>query len=85
LAEQKIQIALTDAAKEYLSNVGYDPSFGARPLRRVIQRQVVNQLAREILNGTVLRGQMVEVDYNGEQIVFEGIEQEVVNGAEVQA
>jgi ATP-dependent Clp protease ATP-binding subunit ClpB len=85
LAEQKIQITLTDAAKEHLANVGYDPSFGARPLRRIIQRQVVNQLAKEILNGAVSKGQIVQVDYNGNEIVFEGIEPEVVNGAEVQS
>ena len=70
LAEQKIQIELTERAKEYLANLGYEPAFGARPLRRVIQRKVIDGLAKEILSGSVSPGQIVDVDVIREEIQF---------------
>lgn len=82
LSEQKMQITLSDAAKNYLAEIGYDPLFGARPLRRVIQRKLIDQLAREILAGAISKGQLVKVDYNGHGIVFEAVEQEMSNGEE---
>ncbi|RMH78363.1 MAG: AAA family ATPase, partial [Calditrichaeota bacterium] len=71
LAEQGMHIRLTEAAKEYLANVGYDPAFGARPLRRMIQTQIINELAKEILAGTIQKGQVVEVDYRDGRLVFQ--------------
>jgi len=61
LAERKISIELTDAAKELLFTEGYDPNFGARPLRRAIQRLVQDPLALKILDGEVLHGDHVVV------------------------
>ncbi|HEX6505645.1 MAG TPA: ATP-dependent chaperone ClpB [Terriglobales bacterium] len=62
LAERKISIELTDAAKELLFSEGYDPNFGARPLRRAIQRLVQDPLALKILDGEVLHGDHVIAD-----------------------
>ena len=73
LADQAIKIILTDAAKEYLVNIGYDPSFGARPLRRAIQRKVIDQLAKEILAGRVTKKDTIKVDYNGSTMAFSKI------------
>jgi len=62
LAERKISIELTDAAKELLFTEGYDPNFGARPLKRAIQKLVQDPLALKILDGEVLHGDHVVVD-----------------------
>ena len=64
LAERKITLALTDAAKDHLVKVGYDPAYGARPLKRVIQREVENILGRKLLDGSIKDGQAVRVDYD---------------------
>ncbi|MCB9069070.1 MAG: ATP-dependent chaperone ClpB [Calditrichae bacterium] len=74
LAEQKIRIEMSDAAKEYIANLGYEPAFGARPLRRVIQRQIIDGLAKELLAGTISAGQTVQVELIGEELRFRGIE-----------
>ncbi len=62
LADRKISLELTDAAKELLFTEGYDPSFGARPLKRAIQKLVQDPLALKILDGAVLHGDHVIVD-----------------------
>src|SRR5205807_4002545 len=62
LADRKISIELTDAAKELLFTEGYDVAFGARPLKRAIQRLVQDPLALKILDGEVLHGDHVIVD-----------------------
>ncbi|MGA2475835.1 MAG: ATP-dependent chaperone ClpB [Terriglobia bacterium] len=62
LAERKIQIELTPRANELLFREGYDPQFGARPLKRAIQRLIQDPLAMKILDGEVLPGETVEVD-----------------------
>jgi len=62
LAEQKYNIELTEAAKAYLIEVGYDPSFGARPLKRAIQRYVQDALAMKILEGAFVEGDTIVVD-----------------------
>ncbi|MGC2197521.1 MAG: type VI secretion system ATPase TssH, partial [Terriglobales bacterium] len=62
LAERKISLDLTDAAKEVILNEGYDPAFGARPLKRAIQRAIQDPLAMKILDGEVLHGDHVIVD-----------------------
>jgi ATP-dependent Clp protease ATP-binding subunit ClpB len=62
LAERKISLELTDAAKELILNEGYDPAFGARPLKRAIQRLIQDPLALKILDGEVLHGDHVIVD-----------------------
>jgi ATP-dependent Clp protease ATP-binding subunit ClpB len=64
LAERNIQLKLTDAAKEHIVKVGYDPAFGARPLKRVLQKEVETNLGRKLLQGEIKDGQTVEVDYD---------------------
>jgi ATP-dependent Clp protease ATP-binding subunit ClpB len=72
LAERNFLIRLTDAAKEYLISVGYDPAYGARPLKRAIQRYVQDTLALQILEGVFQEGDQIVVDVskNGEQLTF---------------
>jgi ATP-dependent Clp protease ATP-binding subunit ClpC len=73
LKEQDIDIELTDAAKEKISVEGYDPEYGARPLRRAIQKHIEDRLSEELLKGTVLTGQKVVIDVrDGEFIVETG-------------
>ncbi|MDY0957711.1 ATP-dependent chaperone ClpB [Sphingomonas sp. CFBP8993] len=62
LADRKIALHLTDAAREWLGRVGYDPVYGARPLRRAVQRHLQDPLAEEILRGNVKDGSTVTVD-----------------------
>ncbi|MBT2689891.1 ATP-dependent protease ATP-binding subunit ClpC [Bacillus sp. ISL-47] len=70
LKEQDITLELTDAAKEKISVEGYDPEYGARPLRRAIQKHIEDRLSEELLKGTVLTGQSVVIDVkDGEFVV----------------
>jgi ATP-dependent Clp protease ATP-binding subunit ClpB len=62
LAERKLTLTLTDAAREYLAEKGYDPAFGARPLKRLIQRELQDPLALKLLAGEVREGDEVVVD-----------------------
>jgi ATP-dependent Clp protease ATP-binding subunit ClpB len=62
LAERRIELEVTDAARAAIAAAGYDPAFGARPLKRVIQREVADKLATALLDGQVLDGQTVVVD-----------------------
>jgi ATP-dependent Clp protease ATP-binding subunit ClpB len=64
LGERKITLELTDAAKIHLVRVGYDPAYGARPLKRAIQKEIENPLGRLILEGKVRDGQTVVADYD---------------------
>ena len=64
LADRKITLRLTDAAKQHVVRVGYEPAYGARPLKRTIQREIETPLARLLLQGTVADGATVEVDYD---------------------
>ena len=66
LAERQIKLELTPAAKELLVREGYDPAYGARPLRRTIQRLVQDPLALQILEGKILPGDQVRVDRDGQ-------------------
>ena len=67
LAERQITLELTPAAQELLLREGYDPAYGARPLRRTIQRLIQDPLALQILQGTVLPGDHVRVDRDGQK------------------
>jgi ATP-dependent Clp protease ATP-binding subunit ClpB len=66
LEDRHIQVELTDAAREYLVRIGYNPTYGARPLKRAIQKEVETPLARLILQGEVRDGQSVLVDYDAD-------------------
>jgi ATP-dependent Clp protease ATP-binding subunit ClpB len=61
LSDQGIQIHLDEAAVQYLAKKGYDPTFGARPLKRVIQREIANPLSKKLLSGELGKGQVVQV------------------------
>jgi len=71
LAERRIELVLTDAAKETLAVAGWDPAYGARPLKRAIQRLVENPLALRLLEGDIGEGDVVRVDARDGEIVFE--------------
>ncbi len=73
LAERHITLHLSGAARELLANMGYDPQFGARPLKRVIQREVENRIARAILDGTVRDGDTVEIDAKDGKLIMESV------------
>jgi ATP-dependent Clp protease ATP-binding subunit ClpB len=64
LEERHIRLELTDRARKHLVEVGYDPSYGARPLRRTIQKEIETALGRLLLQGAIRDGQTVHVDYN---------------------
>ena len=64
LAERKIGITLTEAARKQLVQIGYDPAYGARPLKRTIQKEIETPLARMMLKGEVPDGSLVSVDYD---------------------
>jgi ATP-dependent Clp protease ATP-binding subunit ClpB len=70
LKDRAITISLTDAAKDLLVNEGYDPAFGARPLKRVIQHRIADPLASDILLGKVTAGDHVLVDAHGSKLTF---------------
>ena len=71
LADRKITLELTDAAREWLGRVGYDPVYGARPLRRAVQRHLQDPLAEAILRGEVKDGSTVKVDEGDGKLVLE--------------
>ncbi len=70
LAEKGIELRATDAARRKLADLGYDPVFGARPLKRLIQKQVADPLALELLEGRFGEGDVVEVDWGGDAFSF---------------
>jgi ATP-dependent Clp protease ATP-binding subunit ClpB len=71
LAERGLSIELTPAAKEFLAEMGWDPQYGARPLKRAIQRLVENPLALRLLEGEFAEGDAIEVDVRDSALVFE--------------
>jgi ATP-dependent Clp protease ATP-binding subunit ClpB len=71
LAERRIDLELTDAAKELLAEEGWDPAYGARPLKRAIQRHLENPLALELLERRFVEGDTVRVDVEDGELVFE--------------
>ncbi|MDP3025941.1 MAG: AAA family ATPase [candidate division Zixibacteria bacterium] len=73
LLEQELEMTLTAKAQEFLARQGYDPSFGARPLKRVMQRYISQPLANEILKGKFREGDKIKVDLKGEEIIFSRI------------
>jgi ATP-dependent Clp protease ATP-binding subunit ClpB len=70
LAERGVVIELTDAARELIGNLGYDPTYGARPLKRVIQKRLVDKLALALLEGEFTEGDTVRVDAADGELVF---------------
>ncbi len=73
LADRRITIQLDEAAMQWLSDKGYDPVYGARPLKRVIQKEVQDPLARMILEGRIKDGDNVDVAVEGETLTLNGV------------
>jgi ATP-dependent Clp protease ATP-binding subunit ClpB len=71
VAERGVQVTLTGKARELLANMGYDPTYGARPLRRVIQKQLVDRLALALLQGEIHEGDSVAMDAVDGELVLE--------------
>ncbi len=78
LAEKSIKLEITDAAKTFLGEKGYDPDYGARPLRRVIQDEVEDKLSEALLRGDFQAGNTVRVDYDSEKIVIKAVVEPVL-------
>jgi ATP-dependent Clp protease ATP-binding subunit ClpB len=72
LEDRKIRLHITDGAKRWLADAGYDPVYGARPLKRVIQRSLQDPLARLILEGRIQDGDVVEVDAGDGGLLING-------------
>ncbi|HEX2296847.1 MAG TPA: ATP-dependent chaperone ClpB [Actinomycetota bacterium] len=70
LAERNVELRLTGPAREYLASKGYDPAYGARPLKRLIQREIENELALRLLDGTFRAGDVVTVDAGPDGLTF---------------
>ena len=71
LADNNIELILSDDAKAFIAEKGYDPIYGARPLKRVIQQYIENPLSLEILKGNLTEGARVNAEVQGDQIVFQ--------------
>jgi ATP-dependent Clp protease ATP-binding subunit ClpB len=70
LSDRKISLKLSEEAKDYIAAVGYDPAYGARPLKRAIQREIENPIATKILEGTFAEGHTIEITVEDEKLVF---------------
>ena len=73
LAERRMTITLSQEARDLIATLGYDPQFGARPLKRVIQKQILDPLAMKVLNGEIHDGEEVMIDVKDGQLVFRGV------------
>jgi ATP-dependent Clp protease ATP-binding subunit ClpB len=69
VADKNITLEFTDEAKERLATIGYDPSYGARPLKRIIQKYVINTLSEKLLSGSVVEGDTVEIGTNNRGMI----------------
>jgi ATP-dependent Clp protease ATP-binding subunit ClpB len=69
VADKNITLEFTDEAKERLAAIGYDPSYGARPLKRIIQKYVINTLSEKLLSGSVVEGDTVEIGTNNRGMI----------------
>ena len=70
LTERKLKVEITDAAKSWLAKVGFDPLYGARPLRRAIERYMENPLSTKVLRGEFKEGDAIVVDLVGDALTF---------------
>ncbi len=79
LSETGLQLSVSDAAIDEIASVGYDPTYGARPLKRVIQRELQNPLATSLLKNAYEEGSTVYVDFNGDEFTFSNQPFELAN------
>ncbi len=70
LRKQQVEIDATEDAISYLADIGFDPQFGARPIKRVIQKRIMNQLSRDILSGSVDKDSLILIDLENDRLVF---------------
>lgn len=73
LADDGIQISFSKQFEDFIVDKGYDPAYGARPVKRVIQKELVNQLAKAILDGTISRDSMINVDVAGQEVILKNV------------
>ena len=73
LEEQGITLGFSDKALEYLGSKGYDIAYGARPIKRLLQKELVNELATKLISGEISRNSSIEIDYKDEKLVFKNI------------
>ena len=83
LKEQDIELELTESALEKIAQEGYDPQYGARPIRRALQKNVEDRLSEELLKGNVLTGQVVVFDYKDGEFIVRGKDLKIEEQAEV--
>ncbi|MEK9620062.1 MAG: ATP-dependent chaperone ClpB [Flavobacteriales bacterium] len=79
LANKNIKLNISDYAVEYLSKKGYEPQFGARPIKRLIQKEILNGLSKELLEGKIKEGDIILIDSFDENIVFRKDENKEIN------
>ncbi|RYG45237.1 MAG: hypothetical protein EOO01_18140, partial [Chitinophagaceae bacterium] len=78
LEKNGIHLQFSDYALDFLADNGFDPQFGARPLKRLIQKEIVNKLSKKILGGTIDKNQTVLVDVFDNNVVFRnGVEENI--------
>jgi ATP-dependent Clp protease ATP-binding subunit ClpB len=70
LQERKLSLELTEGAKHYIAQEGYSPVYGARPLKRVLQKQILDPLALQLLEGAFAEGDQIVIDHQDKGIVF---------------
>jgi ATP-dependent Clp protease ATP-binding subunit ClpB len=70
MGEAGLSIRVSDAAKQEIADEGFDPAYGARPLKRIIQQRLANELATELLDGRIAPGGTVAIDWNGHEFTF---------------
>src|SRR5699024_3908100 len=78
LMEQRISIDVSDKAKAWLGEEAYEPQFGARPLKRFVQRQIETPLARKMIRENLPEGTVIKIDLSGDGLTFEEIEPEMI-------
>ena len=71
MKDRSIDLELSDSAKEHIAREGYDPVFGARPMKRFLQRQIETTLSRKLIAGEIQDNSMVRVDFRNNEMVFE--------------
>ena len=74
LADKGLNTIFTDPVKRRIAKIGYQPEFGARPLKRIIQKEIVNELARKLIESVFQQGDKIKIDFRDEKLIFKKIE-----------
>ena len=70
MAQNDVKFSMTDNALKYITKIGFDPQFGARPIKRVLQKYVLNELSKQIIGQTINREKPIVVDFDGNNLIF---------------